>query len=117
MSRMDTHTDGWMDRRTDNVKTVYPTTNKVCEGYNDVHNSLRLEPANCAVHQRLGFMCTSAIVIIKAAMIHSPHEMIHTVILASRYDTYHDTLFRLEIISNCMRMEFNYGVHHTSKFV
>ena len=31
-------TDGWThahtDARTDNVKTVYPTTNKVCGGYN-----------------------------------------------------------------------------------
>ena len=26
--------DGWMDGLTDNVKTVYPTTNKVCGGYN-----------------------------------------------------------------------------------
>ena len=28
-------TDGRMDGRTDNVKTVYPPTNKVCGGYND----------------------------------------------------------------------------------
>ena len=27
-------TDGRTDARTDNVKTVYPTTNKVCRGYN-----------------------------------------------------------------------------------
>ena len=27
-------TDGGTDGRTDNVKTVYPTTNKVCWGYN-----------------------------------------------------------------------------------
>ena len=27
---------GRTDARTDNVKTVYPTTNKVCGGYNDV---------------------------------------------------------------------------------
>ena len=29
-------TDGHTDARTDNVKTVYPTTNKVCEGYKEV---------------------------------------------------------------------------------
>ena len=28
-------TDGCTDARTDNVKTVYPTPNKVCGGYND----------------------------------------------------------------------------------
>ena len=27
--------DGRTDARMDNVKTVYPTTNKVCGGYND----------------------------------------------------------------------------------
>ena len=27
--------DGRTHARTDNVKTVYPTTNKVCGGYND----------------------------------------------------------------------------------
>ena len=38
-------------------------------------------------------------------MIHSPHDMISIIILASRYDTctYRDTHFRLQIIStNCM---------------
>ena len=30
-------TDGHTDRRTDNEKTVYHTTNKVCEGYNDIY--------------------------------------------------------------------------------
>ena len=30
----DGRTDVQMDARTDNVKTVYHTTNKVCEGYN-----------------------------------------------------------------------------------
>ena len=29
----DGRTDTHMDGRTDNVKTVYPTTNKVCGGY------------------------------------------------------------------------------------
>ena len=28
----DERTDGWTDERTDNVKTVYPTTNTVCGG-------------------------------------------------------------------------------------
>ena len=28
-------THGRTDRRTDNVKTVYPTTNKVCGGYKE----------------------------------------------------------------------------------
>ena len=32
-------TDGRMHGRTDNVKTVYPTTNKVCGGYKNVHVS------------------------------------------------------------------------------
>ena len=36
--------------------------------------------------------------------IHSTHDKIRIAILASRYDTYRDTLFRLEIISNCMRI-------------
>ena len=27
-------TDGWTDGHSDNVKTVYPPTNKVCGGYN-----------------------------------------------------------------------------------
>ena len=40
----------------------------------------------------------------RAATIHSPHDTIRIAILASRYDTYRDTLFRLEIISNCMRI-------------
>ena len=35
---------------------------------------------------------------------HSPHDTIHIAILAARYDMYYDTLFRLEIISNCMRI-------------
>ena len=30
--RMDGRMDVWTDARTDNVKTVYPTTNKVCGG-------------------------------------------------------------------------------------
>ena len=34
VSRTDTWTDRWTGGRTDNVKTVHPTTNKVCEGYN-----------------------------------------------------------------------------------
>ena len=28
-------TDGWTDGRSDNVKTVYPPTNKVCGEYNE----------------------------------------------------------------------------------
>ena len=40
----------------------------------------------------------------RAATIHSPHDTIRIVILASRYDTYRDTLFRLEIISNRLRI-------------
>ena len=36
-------------------------------------------------------------------MIHSPHDTICIAILASQYNTYRDTLVRLEIISNCMR--------------
>ena len=40
----------------------------------------------------------------RAATIHSPHDTIHIAILASRYDTYRDTLFRLEMISNHMRI-------------
>ena len=32
--RMDSHSDGRSDVRTDNVKTVYPPTNTVCGGYN-----------------------------------------------------------------------------------
>ena len=40
----------------------------------------------------------------RAATIHSPHDTIRIEILASRYDTYRDTRFRLEIISNCMRI-------------
>ena len=31
---------GRMDGQTDNMKTVYPTTNKVCRGYNYVHQVL-----------------------------------------------------------------------------
>ena len=30
-------TDGWTDGHSDNVKTVYPPTNKVCGGYKDVN--------------------------------------------------------------------------------
>ena len=41
---------------------------------------------------------------IRAATIHSPHDTVHIAILASQYDMYRDTLFRLEIISNCMRI-------------
>ena len=33
--RTDGRTHGRTDAGTDNVKTVYPTTNKVCGGYND----------------------------------------------------------------------------------
>ena len=40
----------------------------------------------------------------RAATIHSPHDTIRIAILASRYDTYRNTLFRLEIIGNCMRI-------------
>ena len=40
----------------------------------------------------------------RAATIHSPHDTIRIAILASRYVSYRDTLFRLEIISNCMRI-------------
>ena len=40
----------------------------------------------------------------RAATIHSPHDTIRITIFASRYDTHRDTLFRLEIISNCMRI-------------
>ena len=32
-------TDAQTDGRTDNVKTVYPTTNKVCGGYNKPEQS------------------------------------------------------------------------------
>ena len=39
---------------------------------------------------------------IRAATIHSPHDTICIAILASQYDTCRDTLFRLEIFSNCM---------------
>ena len=56
----------------------------------------------------------------RAATIHSPHDTIRIVILTSQYDTYRDTLFRLEIISKLHEnytMEYNYGIHHTSKFV
>ena len=55
----------------------------------------------------------------RAATILSPHDTIRIGILASRNDAYRHTLFRLEIISNCMRhtMKFNYGGHHTSEFV
>ena len=42
------------------------------------------------------------LVVCKAATIHSPHDMIRIAILASRYDTHRDTLFRLGIISDCM---------------
>ena len=31
------HTDGRSVGRSDNLKTVYPPTNKVCGGYNDVN--------------------------------------------------------------------------------
>ena len=40
----------------------------------------------------------------RAATIHSTHDTIRIAILASRYNTYRDTLFRVEIISNCMRI-------------
>ena len=40
----------------------------------------------------------------RAATIHSPHDTIRIAILTSRYDTYRDTLFRLEIISKRMRI-------------
>ena len=40
----------------------------------------------------------------RAATICSLHDTIRITILASRYDIYRDTLFRLEIISNCMRI-------------
>ena len=40
----------------------------------------------------------------RAATIHSPHDTIYIAILDSRYDKYRDTLFRLETISNCMRI-------------
>ena len=37
-------TDGCTDARTDNVKTVYPTTNKVCGGYNkEVDNAITVK--------------------------------------------------------------------------
>ena len=45
-----------------------------------------------------------SLVVNRAATIHSPHDTICIAILASRYDTYRDTLFRLEIISNRMRI-------------
>ena len=48
----------------------------------------------------LGFYIPST----RSATIHSPHDTMRIAILASRYDTYRDTLFRLEIISNCMRI-------------
>ena len=41
----------------------------------------------------------------RAATINSPHDTIHIAILASRYDSYRNTLFRHEIISNCMRIK------------
>ena len=34
--RTDGWTEGRTDGRTDNVKTVYPPTNTVCGGYNDI---------------------------------------------------------------------------------
>ena len=37
--RTDAHTDAHTHARTDNVKTVYPTTNKVCGGYNNTCTS------------------------------------------------------------------------------
>ena len=40
----------------------------------------------------------------RAATIHSPYDTICIAILASQYDTYRDTLFRLEVISICMRI-------------
>ena len=35
--RTDAHTDAHTHARTDNVKTVYPTTNKVCGGYKQIN--------------------------------------------------------------------------------
>ena len=29
--------DGWTDGHSDNVKTVYPPTNTVCGGYNEIN--------------------------------------------------------------------------------
>ena len=39
-------TDGRMHGRTDNVKTVYPPTNTVCEGYNDLIFLYTISAAN-----------------------------------------------------------------------
>ena len=46
------------------------------------------------------------------------HDKIHIAILASRYNMYSDTLFRLEIISNCMRiiLRWSTSAHHTQSF-
>ena len=41
-------TDGWTDGHSDNMKTVYPPTNKVCGGYK---NELSHEKT-CDVHMR-----------------------------------------------------------------
>ena len=49
-------------------------------------------------------MLFSPVIFGRAATIHSTHDTIRIAILDSRYDTYRDTLLRLEIISNCMRI-------------
>ena len=60
MSRTDTRTDGqtdgWTDGRTDNVKTAYPTTNKVCGGYN---NKRHIEIINRLPVSSLDIACVS----------------------------------------------------------
>ena len=58
----------------------------------------------------IGFMHNC---IIKAATIHSPHSTIRIGILASRYDTYRNTLFRLEIISNYMSIILWWSILHS----
>ena len=39
----DTRSDSWSVGRTDNVKTVYPPTNTVCEGYNNFCANIQSE--------------------------------------------------------------------------
>ena len=48
--------DGRRHAHTDNVKTVYPTTNKVCGGYNKItYTSLDNDKSTCKVSKRLVF--------------------------------------------------------------
>ena len=40
----------------------------------------------------------------RSATIHSPHDMIHILVLSSQYAMYRNTLSRLEIINKCVRI-------------